>query len=184
MTTTTSTWVALERDCDATMVPYGDRVALTAGGEVQIVQQLGGSITVRTQMGSLLRIDGHDADALGLEPPSGDLTPSPTGGEFDMAQVTDALQTVYDPEIPISIVELGLVYRCDEVMRPDGTRLIDIDMSMTAPGCGMGDVLRADAERVVRAVPGVDDVTVTLVWTPRWSVHRMTEAARLQVGLL
>lgn len=182
--TTTSTWVALARDCNATMVPYGDRVALTAGGEVQIVQQLGGSITVRTQMGSLLRIDGHDADALGLEPPSEAVAPSPTGGDFDMAQVTDALQTVYDPEIPISIVELGLVYRCEEVMRPDGTRLIDIDMSMTAPGCGMGDVLRADAERVVRAVPGVDDVTVTLVWSPRWSVHRMTEAARLQVGLL
>src|SRR5690606_26634987 len=105
-------------------------------------------------------------------------------GGFDMARVMDALQTVYDPEIPVSIVELGLVYRCDEVLRPDGTRLIDIDMSMTAPGCGMGDILRGDAARVVGAVPGVDDVEVTLVWDPPWSVGRMSEAARLQLGML
>ena len=84
----------------------------------------------------------------------------------------------------VSIVELGLVYRCDEVVLPLGMRRIEIDMSMTAPGCGMGDVLRADAERAVRAVPGVDDVEVNLVWDPPWTIHRMTEAARLQLGLL
>jgi metal-sulfur cluster biosynthetic enzyme len=84
----------------------------------------------------------------------------------------------------VSIVELGLVYRCDEVHRADGSRRIEVDMSMTAPGCGMGDVLRADATRAVAAVPGVDDVEVTLVWDPPWSIHRMSEAARLQLGLL
>jgi probable FeS assembly SUF system protein SufT len=182
----TASWtpIALRRDCTATTIPYGERVALAAGGEVEVVQQLGGSFTVRTEMGMLLRIDGEDADALGLEPPAGgETTPAGEGG-FAMARVMDALQTVYDPEIPVSIVELGLVYRCDEVLRPDGTRLIDIDMSMTAPGCGMGDVLRGDAARVVGAVPGVDDVEVTLVWDPPWSVGRMSEAARLQLGML
>jgi metal-sulfur cluster biosynthetic enzyme len=101
-----------------------------------------------------------------------------------MSQVVDALQNVYDPEIPVSVVELGLIYRCDEELLADGSRLISIDMSMTAPGCGMGDVLRADAERVVRMVPGVDDVEVTLVWDPPWNLSRMSEAVRLQLGLL
>jgi probable FeS assembly SUF system protein SufT len=175
--------VTLVRDCTATTVPYGERVALTAGGEVQIVQQLGGSITVRTEMGTLLRVDGHDADALGLEVPDRPAPPT-AGTAFDMGLVTEALQSVYDPEIPVSIVELGLVYRCDEVHLPDGSRRIEVDMSMTAPGCGMGDVLRADATRAVAALPGVDDVEVTLVWNPPWSIHRMSEAARLQLGLL
>ena len=84
----------------------------------------------------------------------------------------------------MSIVELGLVYRCEELAGPLGTRRIEIDMSMTAPGCGMGDVLRGDAARAVSAVPGVDDVDVNLVWDPPWTIHRMSEAARLQLGLL
>ena len=91
---------------------------------------------------------------------------------------------MYDPEIPVSVVELGLIYRCDEELLADGSRLISIDMSMTAPGCGMGDVLRADAERAVRMVPGVDDVEVALVWDPPWSLSRMAEAVRLRPGLL
>jgi probable FeS assembly SUF system protein SufT len=180
--TTRWTPILLTRDCTATTVPYGERVALTGGGEVQIVQQLGSSITVRTEYGPLLRIDGVDADALGLDTPPG--TVPGADGPFDMRHVTDALQGVYDPEIPVSIVELGLVYRCDEVHLPDGTRRIEIDMTMTAPGCGMGDVLRADTTRAVEALPGVDEVEVTLVWNPPWTVHRMSEAARLQLGLL
>ena len=105
-------------------------------------------------------------------------------GPFEISHVLDALHEIYDPEIPVSIVELGLVFRCEEIQCPDGTRRIEIDMSMTAPGCGMGDILRADALRAVQAVPGVDEVDVTLVWTPPWSVDRMSEAARLQLGLL
>lgn len=174
--------VELRRACTATTVPYGERVLLDAGGLVEIVQRLGGSITVRTEMGSLLRIDGIDADAVGLEPV--DVDASPTAGPFEIGHVVDALQSVYDPEIPVSIVELGLVYRCEEIMRSDGTRRIEIDMSMTAPGCGMGDVLRADALRAVQAIPGVDDVEVTLVWDPPWNIGRMSEAARLQLGML
>jgi probable FeS assembly SUF system protein SufT len=179
--------VLLARDCDATTVPYGDRVVLSAGGEVEIVQQLGASITVRTELGSLLRIDGADADALGIEVVAGaraDAGTASAPAEFSVDRVMDALGGVYDPEIPVSIVELGLVYRCDVIERPGGTRRIEIDMSMTAPGCGMGDVLRVDAERAVLAVPGVDDVHVELVWDPPWTIDRISEAARLPLGLL
>jgi probable FeS assembly SUF system protein SufT len=179
------TWspVELTRDCSATTVPYGQTLVLDAGGLVEIVQRLGGSITVRTELGTLLRIDGADADALGLDRED-EVGGDERSGPFAMDHVLDALQTVYDPEIPVSIVELGLVYRCDEIVEPDGVRRIEIDMSMTAPGCGMGDVLREDARRAVAAVRGVDAVDVTLVWEPRWTVQRMSEAARLQLGLL
>ena len=178
-----SHWTPIEltRDCAATTVPYGDTVTLDEGGLVGIVQRLGGSITVRTEMGTLLRIDGADADALGLEPATRD---GLIEGPFAMGRVIDALRSIYDPEIPVSIVELGLVYRCEEIPRSDGIRRIEIDMSMTAPGCGMGDVLRADARRAVEAVPGVDEVEVSLVWYPPWTIERMSEAARLQLGLL
>lgn len=172
----------LSRDCPATTVPYGEPVTLDAGGQVQIVQQLGGSITVRTDMGLLLRIDGIDADAVGLEVP---LTPAPAiEGEFDIEQVNAVLDTIYDPEIPISILELGLVYRCEAIVGDDGTRRVEIDMTMTAPGCGMGDVLSQDATRAIEVLPGVDEVEVTLVWSPPWNMNRISEAARLQLGLL
>lgn len=179
---TTAPHTTLTRDCPATTVPYGESVTLDAGGEVHVVQQLGGSITVRTELGLLLRVAGTDADALGLEPPT---APEPLAdGNFDIAQVKAVLDTIYDPEIPISIVELGLVYRCEVIDQPDGTRRVEIDMTMTAPGCGMGDVLSVDATNAVAALPGVDDVEVTLVWDPPWSMHRISEAARLQLGLL
>lgn len=103
---------------------------------------------------------------------------------FEIDQVVDALQQIFDPEIPVSIVELGLVYRCDEIIKADGSRRIEIDMTMTAPGCGMGDVLRADALRAVQAIPDVDDVDVQIVFDPPWNIGRMSEAARLQLGLM
>jgi probable FeS assembly SUF system protein SufT len=165
-------------------------VLLSEGGEVQVVQQLGRSFTVRTELGSLLRIDAVDADALGLDAPAPSPPSEREAGEddgregFELQRVYDALDQVYDPEIPVSIVELGLVYRCEVVPGPLDTHRIEIDMSMTAPGCGMGDILRGDAARAVLDVPGVDDVEVNLVWDPPWSVDRMSEAARLQLGLL
>lgn len=173
--------VLLRRDCLATTVPAGQPVLLSEGGEVEIVQQLGGSVTVRTEMGTLLRIDAVDADAVGVEVR---IAEQASDAPFEMDQVFAALSQVYDPEIPVNIVELGLVYRCEEVTGPLGSRRIEIDMSMTAPGCGMGDVLRADAARAVFGVPGVDDVDVRLVWSPPWTVARMSEAARLQLGML
>lgn len=176
--------IRLHRDCMATTVPAGQVVLLSEGGEVELVQQLGGSITVRTEMGALLRVDAVDAQALGLDPGLGDTTTMDEDIAFDMSHVLDALRQVYDPEIPVSIVDLGLVYRCEEFPGPLGTRRVEIDMSMTAPGCGMGDVLRGDAARAVISVPGVDDVDVNLVWDPPWTVDRMSDAARLQLGLL
>jgi probable FeS assembly SUF system protein SufT len=166
----------------ATTVPAGQPVLLSEGGEVEIVQRLGGSVTVRTELGLLLRLDAADADAVGLEADIGERVDE--DASFDMSRVLDALGTVYDPEIPVSIVELGLIYRCEEVIGPLGGRRIEIDMSMTAPGCGMGDVLRADAARAVFALPGVDDVEVNLVWDPPWTIQRMSDAARLELGLL
>lgn len=175
--------IEVVRDCRATAIPSGETVVLASGTSVYIEQQLGDSVTVRTERGQLLRLDGGDVDALGLDPNERNVVLR-RSGPFSMDQVTDALNTVYDPEIPVSIVELGLVYRCEEITRDDGTRLISIDMSMTAPGCGMGDVLRSDAARAVKAVPGVDAVEVALVWDPPWSMDRMSDETRLQLGLL
>lgn len=184
----TAQWspIALRRDCMATTVPAGQQVLMSEGGEVEIVQRLGDSVTVRTELGTLLRIAGADVDALGLEPdtPPDDTDADVASTPFEMRHVIDALDRVYDPEIPVSIVELGLVYRCEELPGPLGTRRIEIDMSMTAPGCGMGDILRGDAARAVLAVPGVDDVEVDLVWDPPWTMDRISESARLQLGLL
>jgi len=176
--------VALTRECMAMTIPDGNWTLLRAGQEVQIMQQLGAGITVRTGRGALVRIAAADADALGLDSPDEPDHAGDDGRRFEMGRVLDALDGVYDPEIPISIVELGLVYRCEEVEGPLRTRRIEIDMTMTAPGCGMGDVLRADAERAVLAVPGVDEVHVNLVWEPPWTIERMSQAARLQLGLL
>ncbi len=180
--TATSEPIVLARDCRALTVPYGEAVTLPAGQEVRLVQALGGSITVSAGFGLLYRVTGADADALGLEPLG--LAAVEPDRPFGLDAVDVALRTVYDPEISVNVVDLGLIYRCDEVLRRDGTRLISIDMTMTAPGCGMGDVLRDDAIRAVKAVPGVDEVEVTLVFDPPWSMDRMPVEVRLELGLL
>lgn len=181
-----SDWLTLQRDCTATTVPWGERVELSTGGEIRVIQQLGGSATVETAMGMLLRVDAEDLDALGLDRPA-DPTDNPNrdpDAPFTLDSVYAALDEVYDPEIPLSIVELGLVYRCEAEVDDAGLRTVEIDMTMTAPGCGMGEVLQTDAARAVAAVPGVDRVEVNLVWEPRWSMQHMSDAARLQLGLL
>lgn len=177
--------VEVSRDIPATTVPYGETTTLPAGETVTIVQNLGGSVTVRTPFGVLLRIDGPDVGAIGIER---DLTERAVAlhgkGPFSLDQVREALQTVYDPEIPISIVELGLIYRLDEETSEDGIRTVEMDMTMTAPGCGMGDVIASDAERAILAVPGVDEVLVNIVFDPPWNMSMMSEATRLELGLL
>jgi probable FeS assembly SUF system protein SufT len=183
MTTMGTSTVTVARDCDAVAIPSGTPVLVPAGTTVQVVQSFGGAITVRTPLGGLLRIDGADADAVGIDRDA-DPTAELFDAEFSMDQVTDALRQVYDPEIPIDIVELGLVYRCEAQEGTDGGRRIVIDLSMTAPGCGMGEVLRGDVERVVGDVAGVDEVDVTLVWDPPWGYDRLSETARLRLGLL
>lgn len=170
------------RPIAATTIPAGEQLELPAGTQLVITQTLGGTLTVCTRTGALLRIAGVDADAVGVDAPSGPAYDDST--EFSAALVTAALRTVFDPEIPVSIVDLGLVYRCEEVITDDGRRCIEIDMSMTAPGCGMGEVLRDDVRYVVSAVPGVDEAVVEIVWDPPWSMERMTDEARLELGLL
>ncbi|MGH9082073.1 MAG: putative Fe-S cluster assembly protein SufT [Acidimicrobiales bacterium] len=178
--------VELRRDCRATLVPSGQPAILTRGEEVFVIQELGGSFTVQVGRGLLARVDGADADALGLEGPVE--TPvqaeHPGGdGSFDPEQVLERLRTVFDPEIPINVVDLGLVYRCESSPLGNGRHRVEIAMSMTAPGCGMGDVLREEARSKVATLPGVGEVDVELVWDPPWDMSRMSEEARLELGL-
>jgi len=174
--------VVLRRDCAATQIPSGSKAVLPAGTRVTITQSLGGQFTVTTDQGGLYRIAAEDADALGERAPAA-TAPSPAGeGPFEEAQIWEQLKTVFDPEIPVNLVDLGLIYRCEAVPVPGGGHRVEIAMSMTAPGCGMGDVLKEDVRRKVQAVPGVREVQVDLVWDPPWDASRMSDAARLQLG--
>jgi len=172
--------IALTRDCEATQIPSGSKVVLTAGTGVTITQALGGQFTVTTDEGALLRIADKDTDALG-ERPAAVQAPA-SEGAFDEQRVWGQLRTVFDPEIPVNLVDLGLIYHCQAVPLPEGGHRVEIKMSMTAPGCGMGDVLKEDVRRKVQSVPGVRGVDVEVVWDPPWDASRMSDAARLQLG--
>lgn len=169
--------VQLTRDCPATEIPNGDVRMLSAGTPVVITQCLGGSYTVTVGYGSLMRIEAKDADALGLEAASAEAL-----AEFSEQLVWDQLKSVYDPEIPVNIVDLGLVYSC-EITENNGARDIHIAMTMTAPGCGMSEVLKSDVERRLSGLPTVREVNVDVVFDPPWTMQRMSEATRLQLGL-
>lgn len=174
--------IRLERDCAAIIVPAGDEVTLPAGTVGYITQSLGGSFTVFVE-GNLFRIDGVDADALGKEPlPRPELPANATDDDF-AALVWSQLETCYDPEIPVNIADLGLIYRCDIEKLDDGQRRIEVDMTLTAPGCGMGDILVADVQNKLGLIPTVSAVDVELVFDPPWNQSMMTEAARLEVGM-
>ncbi len=182
MTPSRSEPIVLARDCPAVLIPSGEPVTLPKGNTVLVVQTLGGSFTIRTERGWLARIAERDADAVGLQPVEARSKRPEAPDRFERDAVIEELRGVYDPEIPINVVDLGLIYACDAYERPGGWR-IEIKMSMTAPGCGMGDILKADAEARVLTVPGVSEVNVELVWDPPWTIARMSEAARLQLGL-
>ena len=177
--------VALTRDIEVVEIPAGTKATLPAGAHVMVTQTLGGNYTVMTVDGYLFRVDGKDADALGHEVKAADprLAQSAEGGPVDEALVWDQLRTVYDPEIPVNIVDLGLVYKCEISPLPAGGNRIDIDMTMTAPGCGMGEYLKSDVEEKLGNVPGVKAVNVEIVWEPVWDRDRMSEAAKLQLGM-
>ena len=172
--------IALARDCEATRIPSGADVVLPAGTRVEIAQSLGGQFTVTTDDGGLFRIAGKDADALGQQPAAA--AAAAVEGPFDEQRVWEQLKTVFDPEIPVNLVELGLIYRCEAVPLAEGGHRVEIDMSMTAPGCGMGDVLKEDVRRKIQGLPGVQEVRVEVVWDPPWDPSRMSDAARLQLG--
>ena len=183
MTTTKHAPIELQRDCEATVIPGGQRLTLRRGERVVVTQALGGSVTVQTDQGYLVRIGAQDALALGLVDTQTDQEPADSG-PFELEQVIEQLKTVFDPEIPVNVVDLGLIYSCDARPLPDGGHHIEIKMSMTAPGCGMGDVLKDDARARVQAIAGVSDVDIELVWDPPWDPSRMSDAARLELGML
>lgn len=169
--------IPLARDCEVTEIPSGSLRILSAGTPVIITQNFGGSYTITTGYGLLMRVDGKDADALGFD----SKLPS-SSSEFSEQSVWDQLKTVYDPEIPVNIVDLGLVYSC-LIAEQDGGRRVDIEMSLTAPGCGMGEVLKSDVEQKLASLPTVKAVHVEIVFDPPWNPSRMSEATRLQLGL-
>jgi len=176
------------RDLEALLVPSGERVRFPAGTWLVVQQALGGQFTVMTDMGALARVDGKDADALGPEAVQAaqryeDERAAAAEGPFEERRLWDALGTVYDPEIPASIVELGLVYGL--AAEPvDGGHKVKVQMTLTAPGCGIGPVLVDDVRRKLLGTPGVKDVEVELVFDPPWDPSRMSEAARLQLGFM
>ncbi len=180
--------ISLARAVEVVEIPAGTRSVLPAGSPVLVTQTLGGNYTVMTVDGYLYRIDGKDADSLGKEVRAIDprLEAKVEGADVpvDEALVQDQLRTVYDPEIPVNIVDLGLVYRCEIVKRDEGGHRVEIDMTMTAPGCGMGEYLKQDVEEKLRDVPGVKDVAINIVWEPLWDRDMMSEAAKLQLGML
>jgi probable FeS assembly SUF system protein SufT len=172
----------VNRDVRAVIVPAGVEVKLRPGQAGYITQALGGSFTVYVD-GNLLRIAGEDADAIGqdvVKPP--ELPPNAT--EEDVRELAwDQMRTCYDPEIPINIVDLGLVYECDVKQNEDGSRSIDVKMTLTAPGCGMGEVLVEDVRTKIERIPTVQQARVELTFDPPWSQTMMSEAARLQTGM-
>ncbi|HEX4603691.1 MAG TPA: putative Fe-S cluster assembly protein SufT [Candidatus Angelobacter sp.] len=171
--------IVLARDADATQIPSGIPHRLTAGTKVRLMQALGGSYTVMTDMGYMVRVDAQDVDALGLTPTAAVAQPQQ---EFSEKLVWDQLRTVYDPEIPVNVVDLGLIYDCQIAPLAEGNK-IDLKMTMTAPGCGMADVLKADIQRKLSGLPSVKETNVEVVFEPPWNPTRMSESARLQLGL-
>lgn len=169
--------IPLSRDVDARLVPTGDPVTIPGGSFVTLTQNLGGTCTVVFN-GNMARIDAADADALGLEAERLTFSP-PADGRVSDEQIREALATVYDPEIPVNIVDLGLIYD----WQVDANGRVSITMTLTAPGCGMGPVLVDDVARKVRQVPHVTAVDVELTFDPPWSRDRMTEEAQLELGI-
>jgi probable FeS assembly SUF system protein SufT len=175
--------ITLSRDCEVIEIPAGTTKTLPKGADVVIMQSLGGSYTVYGSDGALYRIDDRNVDAIGRAPAAAPVKTE--GGSSSLEeQVWEQLKTCYDPEIPVDIVNLGLIYHCD-VMPIEGTpdHRVDIEMTLTAPGCGMGGVLKADVERKVSTLPGVKEVHVDLVFEPQWEQSMMSEAAKLQLGM-
>ncbi|QFY43698.1 putative Fe-S cluster assembly protein SufT [Candidatus Methylospira mobilis] len=176
--------IALLRDVEAIRIPEGTPVALPQGHIVTLFQSLGGNFTVTDERGNMVRITGDDADALGKEPST--LNPLEAGEDSAAVEknVWAMMRTVFDPEIPVNIVELGLVYQCKITPHANGGHQADVVMTLTAPGCGMGPVIQQDVERGIGSLPGVTAVNVEVVFDPPWSRDMMSEAAQLQLGML
>jgi len=176
--------VLLTRDCEAIQIPQGNSIQLPKGSRVVITQSLGGSYTVVTDLGYLARITDANADALSKERPSTAAAAAQAAGPVSEKAVWDQLKTCYDPEIPVNIVDLGLIYDCTITPRENLGALVSVKMTLTAPGCGMGPTLAAEAKSKVETIPGVDEATVELVWDPVWNQSMISEAGKMKLGLI
>ncbi len=174
----------IKREVTGVLIPYGSEIELMPGTEVLVTQALGGSFTLNVN-GNLVRIEGKDADAIGREPIKSPVELfKPTGEEVSEDLLWEQLKTCYDPEIPVNIVDLGLIYELAKTKQSDGSYHIGIQMTLTAPGCGMGPVIAAEVEKKILEVPNVSKVDVVLVFDPAWNSEMMTDEARLELGLL
>jgi probable FeS assembly SUF system protein SufT len=173
----------LSREIEVAAIPYGDKLTLTAGTTVYITQALGGSFTAMTDHGYMVRVEGKDADAVGEEPVKAP-TEADAAGKTVEQLAWEQLKTCFDPEIPVNIVDLGLVYKCEAAPLENGGDKVTVHFTLTAPGCGMGDYLKEDVERKVLGLPGVKEADIQVVLDPPWSQTMMSDAARLQLGLM
>ena len=175
----------LPHDCEVTIVPAGHRIKLAKGDRVTLLQALGGTATVTTREGEMARLSRADSVEFGfIDAPLIERAAVPSDVPFSVDLVWEAATTVFDPEIPVDIVELGLVYRVDAEQLDTGGWRVEVDMSVTAPFCGMGDILRQDLHDAIAALNGVDDVEVNLVFDPPWDASRLSDVARLELGMM
>ena len=183
-----NTEFTLSRDTHAVQIPSGNKTMIPAGTQGVITQTLGGSYTIATYQG-LARIAEKDLDALGIEKPHHEQSPASAaatgeGGEVDEKAVWDQLRQCYDPEIPVNIVDLGLVYDCQLEKSENGGTKVDVKMTLTAPGCGMGPAIAHDAQSKLMSIEGVDEAEVQLVWDPPWNQNMISEAGRMKLGMV
>jgi len=177
--------IKLTREVNAVQIPSGDTLTLPAGTPVFITQKLGGTFTVATSQG-LARISSQDSDALGIDPEENQKQQAEAARLNDAPleeQVWAQLKTVYDPEIPVDIVNLGLVYDC-HIEEADGKKNVMVKMTLTAPGCGMGPVIAADAQAKIMTLDQVDDAKVEIVWDPAWNQEMITEEGKMKLGMV
>jgi len=175
--------IVINRDVEARIIPEGNVLTIPSGTSVTITQQLGGTFTVVSQFG-MSRIAGADADSLGLEIPDEGQEKIVEAAALQEDSIWEQLKTVYDPEIPVNIVDLGLVYSCESEEQSNGTHNVDVKMTLTAPGCGMGPVIADDARSKILSLPGVADANVDIVWDPPWNQDMITEEGKMILGLV
>ena len=181
-----NTEFTLSRDCEAIEIPSGRKATIPAGTKGVITQTLGGSYTIATYQG-LARIADKDLDALGIEKAqttNGAPKPSVATGAVDEKAVWEQLRQCFDPEIPVNIVDLGLVYDCQLVKKAEGGTKVEVKMTLTAPGCGMGPAIAHDAQSKILSIDGVDEADVQLVWDPPWNQNMISEAGRMKLGMI
>jgi len=177
----------LSRDCEAILIPSGQKCTIPTGTKGVVTQALGGSYTIATSYG-LSRIAEKDIDALGLEKPAPKTelktATAETNGEVAEEEVWNQLRQCFDPEIPVNIVDLGLVYDCRLINKPEGGTKVEVKMTLTAPGCGMGPAIAHDAQSKILSIDGVDEADVQLVWDPPWNQNMISEAGRMKLGMI